>query len=75
MDAQKLKVPLWGAVLVGGTVLSSVVLMVLWAFSAFASREDFVEQKNRVTGIEQDVKQIMNDVSYIRATIDKDHNR
>ena len=70
MDAQVLTVPLWGALAVGGGILSTSILTVTWVFTNFAKKKDLEMLAGKVDSHAVMLSKVASDVSYIRGRIE-----
>lgn len=70
MDAGQLTVPLWGAIAIGGTIISSLIGLVVWAFSYFASKSDHENLDERVTILEGRWAEVNGHLQYIRGRLE-----
>lgn len=73
-DATSLVVPLWGAIVFGGGILSTVIGTIVWTFSNFERKPDAKERhdglEERVSHQEMTLNKVANDVSYIRGRLE-----
>jgi len=70
MDASILTIPLWGAISVGAIIVTSIIGVVVWAFTFFATKEQHEEHEDRIRQIEQSWSDIRSDLSYIRGRLE-----
>lgn len=69
---ETIQISVWGAMGAGFTVLSSVIGVVVWVFTTFATKAEQEKSDKKVEEVERLVREIANDVAYIRGRITSD---
>lgn len=73
-DATSLVVPLWGVLTAGATILSAIVLTLVWVLTTYEAKSDTIlrhtQLEQRVTTQESVLTQMSADVAYIRGRME-----